>query len=319
MSRIRNSILIDDSTQGTKVTPANYSFIQTKQLEYPNFQLNKSIEYAFADNLFVAHLIHAFKAKDVLDLGCYLGGLALHVNDLLISGKSDCTGDHVRWDLVDNFDFLKLIDCWIRYPDTPVEKLKHVRKILHQWKDIAPSHIFAGLDIPLSPATLRTFLETVSSRLNSPHPNIRQIETSIDLLKCRSYDIIIFDLSSNETEINLQNFDSALGLLKQDGVMILDDVSTNNPEQLMLFVEVLKKYNLQPIAFNDGKVALTRSGITEEVFNQIHERIWMGRNDKFYTWGIGNLPNQLKFMLLDARPGIDRDLRDLKKKFDNTN
>lgn len=265
-----------------------YTFYHPYILQNPAWQLNDLHDWAQLDNLFTAQLIHASSAVDVLDFGCYLGALPLLVEDLLYGGRSDHKGK-VNWTLVDNFSFLQ--DLHKKLTDlnhTPI--YQNTDSCIRGWKTMNKfpwkEQLFALP--PTNPVELRTMLDNIIDYYKAPAPNLVKIATQLDDSNSTMFDMVYFDLSAGQFEINLAALQQCLPKLKHNGIIIFDDVKPAHPQQIALFFHAISSMGLTPIAFGRNKVAtLNNSSIDEKnqyISTVLKPRLHSKENNLYYYW-----------------------------------
>ena len=197
-----------------------YTFYHPYILQRPALQLNDSHDWALLDNLFTAQLIHATQAVNVLDFGCYLGALPLLVEDLLHGGQSDHLGK-VKWTLVDNFSFLQDLRNLLVDP-THTTLYSNTRQAISGWRHISKfpwkEQLFKLP--PTNPAELQTMLTNIAEYYKAPMPDIVKIDTQLDPADDTVFDMIYFDLSAGQFEINLAALQLCLPKLRHNGIII---------------------------------------------------------------------------------------------------
>ena len=279
---------IDNTNHVENKLLKGYTFYHPYILQNPAWQLNDSQDWALLDNLFTTQLIHASSAVNVLDFGCYLGALPLLVEDLLYGGRSDHKGK-VKWTLVDNFSFLQdLKDKLANSTHTPI--YQNTESTIRGWKTITrfpwKEQLFKLP--PTNPVELRTMLDNIIEYYKAPVPNIVKIDTQIDDSDSTVFDMVYFDLSAGQYEINLAALQQCLPKLKHNGIIIFDDVKPAHPQQIALFFHAISSMGLTPIAFGRNKVAaLNNSSIDEKnqyISTVLKSRLHSKENNLYYYW-----------------------------------
>jgi SAM-dependent methyltransferase len=285
---------IENTNHLTNKLLKGYTFYHPYILQNPALQLNDSQDWALLDNLFTAQLIHATRAVNVLDFGCYLGSLPLLVEDLLFGGRSDHVGK-AKWTLVDNFSFLQdLRDKLVNPGHTAI--FPNTNMAMGGWKTINKfpwkEQLFKLP--PTNPDELRTMLDNIVQYYKAPQPNIVKIDTHLDASNSTIFDMIYFDLSAGQYEINLAALQQCLPKLKHNGIIIFDDVKPAHPQQIALFFHAISSMGLTPIAFGRNKVAaLNNSSIEEKnqfILSVLKARIHSKEHSLYYYWDTLNNP-----------------------------
>jgi hypothetical protein len=232
-----------------------YKFYAPIIAETTMFQLNESSNaWAYFDNVLFAQLICASNSKRILDFGCYLGVLPLLVEDII---SQTGTEPNLEWILVDNFSYLiaskndrlaerrsRLADPWINF----TEKFPWAQELTLP---------------PTTPNELYSLLSAINRQVDIKMPNIT-IQTTIEPIEGQ-VDLISFDLNADNFYTNQAALIAATKLLKDGGIIVMDDVKTIHLSQMALFVSILNSdLNLYPIAFGRGKVALLKSPPNEK-------------------------------------------------------
>lgn len=244
----------------SNITPikTSYKHYGAKVLLNPSLQLNDGIKTSLFDNLFFAQLLHATKSKHILDFGCYIGMLAVMVEELLQQGQSDMQ-QHANWTLIDNFSFLK--DIKTNVADSTMFEFGNTLKHAESWKAALADQsksIFIK-QIPTTPVELHEFLINLIAYSKSPMPLIQLIDISLDSVNDNKFDMISFDLRASEFSPNFELLGQCVtDQLNDFGIVIMDDVKTIHPNQLAIFMSILDSYQIFPLAFGTGKIALIK-------------------------------------------------------------
>lgn len=265
-----------------------YTFYHPYILQGPALQLNDTLDWALLDNLFTAQLIHASRAVNVLDFGCYLGALPLLVEDLLHGGRSDHLGK-VKWTLVDNFSFLQDLRNVLVDP-THIPIFTNTKQAISGWRNTKrfPWKEKLFKLPPTNPAELCTMLTNIAEYYKAPMPNIVKIDTHVDPSDDTMFDMIYFDLSAGQFEINLAALQLCLPKLRHNGIIIFDDVKPAHPQQIALFFHAISSMGLTPIAFGRNKVAAINNSSIEEknqyIINVLKSRLHSKEHSIYYYW-----------------------------------
>lgn len=300
----------------SNITPikTSYEHYGEKVLLNPSLQLNDGIKTSLFDNLFFAQLLHATKSKNILDFGCYVGMLAVMVEELLQQGKSDMQ-QYANWTLIDNFSFLK--DIKSNIADSTVFQFGNTLKHAPSWKtalaDKSKSNFIK--QIPTTPGELHEFLINLIAYSKSPMPVIQLVDSSLNSINDKKFDMISFDLRASEFSPNFELLVQCVtDQLNDFGIVILDDVKTVHPNQLAIFMSILDSYQVFPLAFGTGKIALIKcksmkdkDDCIEVLASRLHVekdaflQHLQSNTENYIFWSLRSNPKFGKFLLMNTQ------------------
>lgn len=261
----------------------SYQFYSPMLMKTTMFQFNEnSNSWAYLDNVLIAQLIHASGSKRILDFGCYLGIMPLLVEDILRTSNSNAADD-LKWTLVDNFMFTKAAKNDLAFP-TRISKFWNEFVEMFPWAE--------GLPIPpVNEVELLEFLTAINNQFGAPTVGLK-IFSSIQT-QTEQFDLISFDLSADNFDDNIIAFKEAIALLKDGGLIVMDDVKPLHPSQLAIFVyAITNNLDLHPFAFGRNKVVLLKSNIESKQsrIDNILENLHIGYNPDLFFWTLYNNP-----------------------------
>ena len=277
MTKVRNLY-----HNGTKQVYAYYAPIieRTHKL-----QLNEANNYwAYLDNLLIGQLICASNSKIILDLGCYSGVMPLLVEDIIIQNASGHE-TNLEWILVDNFSYMKYIKRRINTSNLDL--------LSKGWDSIKSIFPWAeNLEIPpTNPTELRDFLTAMNAQVAAPLPKMKIYESLLEVTQI--IDLASFDLQADDFDGNLKALEYVNSILRDGGIIVMDDVKTMHPNQMALFITIVNSdMGLHPMAFGRGKVALIKSSLEtlDEKKQAIFKNLVTAFDEPVFNWNIFHNP-----------------------------
>jgi hypothetical protein len=228
-------------------------------LSEPDIGLN----FHYPDCAMFALLMEIKNPKYILDLGSYFGMLPLlteHLHKLYGESKK------FDWTLIDNCSYVKeLADCIKGYSNLTGTYL--LDQHLETWKtknvkpykvDMFEQHGEYCMP-PTTPDEFYKFWDKFSNHFQLDNPK-KEMHTSFNSVPfSRKFDLVMFDLSAENFDENLEMWNTLTGqYVQDDAIIVMDDILPKHPKAMALFLYILDKTDFSPVAFSTNKIAMQR-------------------------------------------------------------
>lgn len=236
-------------------------------LQTPRLLLN----YEFNDIAFFTLLAYIKKPSDILDLGSYTGFLPFLVERLaLLSGSPQ----HYKWSLVDDSRYLsELRSSIINNSSLSGKGLKEIHKASWLKSKVPPimGAIFSEHNDyylpPVEPSEFTEFWTKFSSAINIAQPQSTMYKKLEDVPSDLKFDLVHFDLAAGNPE-NTEVFNYLYQThLKEDSIVVFDDVEVAHPKMFLLFLDIVEKTELRPVAVGMQKIAVMNRAYKDAFIN----------------------------------------------------
>lgn len=222
-----------------------------------------SLNFHYPDCAFFALLMELKNPKHILDLGSYFGLLPIlteHLHTLYGDNKK------FNWTLVDNCLYVKELANFIKETGTLSGKFLG-QSHLDTWKlqniKANKQHLFETYGEycvpPSSPEEFAVFWEKFSLHYNLNNPYKEMYNGLESIPAQRKFDLVMFDLSADGFEQNLEIFQNLVtNYINNDAIIVMDDVLPRHPRGMALFQWIIDNTDFLPLAFSTNKIALQR-------------------------------------------------------------
>ncbi len=225
-------------------------------LQSPRLLLN----YEYHDIAFFALLAYIKKPSNILDLGSYTGFLPFLVERVtFLSGSSQ----KYNWTLVDDSRYLSELKTSI-VNNRPLsgKGLKEIHKTSWRKNKVSPA-IASILNEhgdyylpPVEPDEFADFWKKFSSIADIEQPQMSMYKKLESVPPGSKFDLVHFDLAAGNPE-NIEVFDCLLEkYLKDDAIIVFDDVEIAHPKMFLMFLDVIEKTEYRPVAIGMQKIAV---------------------------------------------------------------
>lgn len=236
-------------------------------LHAPRLLLN----YEFNDLAFFTLLAYIKKPSNILDLGSYTGFLPFLVERLSLLANSP---QQYNWTLVDDSRYLRELKSSI-VDNNPLSGKGLVDIHKASWlKNKVPPAMGSILNEhndyylpPVEPKEFADLWAKFSIIANIAQPQTAMYNKLEAVPSSLKFDLVHFDLAAGNPE-NAEVFNYLhQNHLSEDSIVVFDDVEIAHPKMFLMFLDIIEKTELRPVAVGMQKIAVMNRAYKDAFIN----------------------------------------------------